>query len=102
MHLSRLFVFLAAAACLSAQTPAPAPAAPPAHIVTPGTPAVSAPVPPDKVVLTIGDEKLTAAQFDQLVEALPEQVRAAARGPQKRRFAEQLVSIKIMYNEARK
>ena len=59
-------------------------------------------VPPDKVVLTIGDEKLTAGEFDQLVDALPEQVRASARGPNKRQFAEQLVRIKIMSHEARK
>jgi peptidyl-prolyl cis-trans isomerase C len=105
MDLRRLFVFLAAAACLSAQTPAPhpaVPAAPPTPILAPGTPAVTAPVPPDKVVLAVGDEKLTVAEFEQLVDALPEQVRAVARGPQKRKFAEQIVNMKIMYAEARK
>jgi len=45
---------------------------------------------------------MTAGEFDQLVEALPEQARAAARGPNKRQFAEQLVRIKILSQEARK
>ena len=53
-------------------------------------------------MLTVGDEKLTAGEFDQLVDALPEQVRASARGPNRRQFAEQLVRIKIMSQEARK
>ncbi len=101
-------MFLAAAACLSAQTPAPhpatpgAPAVPPAPAIAPGTPALTAPISPDKVILAIGDEKLTVAEFEQLVDALPEQVRAVARGPQKRKFAEQIVNMRILYNEARK
>jgi len=99
----RFIVILAGASCLAAQTPPPAnptPALPPARLGVPA--AKPAAVPPDKVVLTIGDEKLTAGEFDQLVDALPEQVRASARGPNKRQFAEQLVRIKIMSHEARK
>ena len=91
------------AACVSAQTPAPGqpPANPPARVViTPTAPASS--VAPDKVVLTIGDQRMTAAEFDQLIEALPEQVRPAARGPNKRQFAEQVVRIKILSQEAHK
>jgi peptidyl-prolyl cis-trans isomerase C len=97
--------FLASVACLFAQTPAPspAPAAPPARVViTPNTPAITAPVSPDKVILTVGDERMTAGEYEQLVDALPEQVRAAARGPSKRQFAEQLIRVKIMSQEARK
>jgi peptidyl-prolyl cis-trans isomerase C len=97
--------FLASVACLFAQTPAPspAPAAPPVRVViTPSTPAITAPVSPDKVVLTVGDERMTAAEYEQLVDALPEQVRAAARGPSKRQFAEQLIRVKLMSQEARK
>jgi parvulin-like peptidyl-prolyl isomerase len=45
---------------------------------------------------------MTAGEFDQLVDALPEQVRAAARGPNKRQFAEQVVRIKILSQEAHK
>ena len=45
---------------------------------------------------------MTAGEFDQIVDALPEQARAQVRGPQKRQFAEQLVRIKVLYQEARK
>jgi parvulin-like peptidyl-prolyl isomerase len=95
-------VILAGATCLSAQTPPPSPppALPPARLGIPA-PAPTA-VPPDKIVLTVGDEKLTAGEFDQLVDALPEQVRVSARGPNRRQFAEQLVRIKIMSQEAHK
>jgi len=52
------------------------------------------------VILTVGDEKITAGEFDQIVDALPEQVRAQVRGPQKRVFAQQLVRVKVLYQEA--
>ena len=105
MNFSGFILLLGGAACLYAQTPAPSqiPTPPPARLGVPAAkPPASAPVPPDKVVLTVGDEKLTAGEFDQLVDALPEQVRAAARGPNKRQFAEQLVRIKVMSQEAHK
>ena len=98
-----LVFILVGAACVSAQTPAPTqpPAIPPARVViTPTAPASS--VAPDKVVLTIGEQRMTAAEFDQLIDTLPEQVRASARGPNKRQFAENLVRIKILSQEARK
>jgi peptidyl-prolyl cis-trans isomerase C len=102
MNFPRFILILAGATCLSAQTPAPAlpPALPPARLGVPAPKPTA--VPPDKVVLTVGDEKLTAGEFDQLVDALPEQVRASARGPNRRQFADQLVRIKIMSQEARK
>jgi parvulin-like peptidyl-prolyl isomerase len=102
MNFLRFIVILAGATCLFAQTPAPspAPALPPARLGVPAPKPTA--VPPDKVVLTVGDEKLTAGEFDQLIDALPEQVRASARGPNKRQFAEQLVRIKIMSQEAHK
>ena len=103
MSYPKFVLVLAGAACVSAQTPAPTqpPANPPARVViTPTAPASV--VPPDKVVLTIGDQRMTAGEFDQLIDALPEQVRAAARGPNKRQFAEQVVRIKILSQEAHK
>jgi peptidyl-prolyl cis-trans isomerase C len=105
MNCFGLFVFLGGAVCLAAQTPAPSQAPPPSPsqiTLLPAKPVVTSPVPPDKVVLTVGDEKLTAGEFDQLVDVLPEQYRAGARGPNKRAFAEQLVRIKILSREARK
>jgi peptidyl-prolyl cis-trans isomerase C len=65
-------------------------------------PAAAAPADPNKVVLTIGDEKITEAQFDDLINSLPEQYRQAARTMQKRQFAEQIVQVKLLAQEAEK
>jgi peptidyl-prolyl cis-trans isomerase C len=79
---------------------------PPKPAATHAEPGVLAPgmeVPdPNKVVLTIGDEKITAAQYDKLLDALPAQYQKAARGPQKRQVAEQIVQLKVLSNEAEK
>ncbi|HKW97080.1 MAG TPA: peptidylprolyl isomerase [Bryobacteraceae bacterium] len=45
---------------------------------------------------------MTAGEFEEIVDTLPEQFRAAARGPSKKQFAEQLVRVKIMAQEARR
>jgi parvulin-like peptidyl-prolyl isomerase len=74
---------------LPTQMPAPAAA----------QPAVS----PDTVVVTVGSEKLTRAQFEELLAALPEQVRATAATPRgKRQLAEQLSEVIAIAQEARK
>ncbi len=65
-------------------------------------PAAAAPADPNKVVLTIGDEKITEAQFDELINSLPEQYQQAARTMQKRQFAEQIVQVKLLAQEAEK
>ena len=94
-----------------AQTPAPKPATPPPsqanpQHVTPGqlaTPAPQGPfaaADPNRVVATIGAEKMTAAQFDSIVDGLPQQYQAQARGPAKRQFMDQLVQIKVLAKEA--
>jgi parvulin-like peptidyl-prolyl isomerase len=57
---------------------------------------------PNKVVLTIGSEKITAAQYDDMVNAIPAQYQAYARGPGKRAFAEQIVQVKVLSQEAEK
>jgi parvulin-like peptidyl-prolyl isomerase len=66
----------------------------------PATP--SATTDPNKVVLTIGNEKITAAQYDDMVNAIPAQYQAYARGPGKRSFAEQIVQVKVLSQEAEK
>jgi peptidyl-prolyl cis-trans isomerase C len=55
----------------------------------------------DKPVLTIGNEKITAKEFEAFLETLPEQYRAQAKGPMKRQIAEQLASVKLLAKEAR-
>src|ERR1700684_2344347 len=69
--------------------PAAAPAAPP-------------PPEPNKVVLTIGDQKITEAQFDDMINAIPAQYQQYARGAGKRAFAEQIVQVKVLSQEAEK
>jgi peptidyl-prolyl cis-trans isomerase C len=56
----------------------------------------------DPVVLTVGTEKITQSQFEQILATLPEQQRGAAQSPQGRRqIAEQLAELKILAQAAR-
>ncbi len=90
--------------------PAPKPAAPPSmaapsspapgQSATPAAPGPFATLDPDRVVATIGGEKMTAAQFDAIVDGLPAQYQAQVRGPAKRQFMEQLVMIKVLAKQA--
>ncbi len=57
---------------------------------------------PNKVVLTIGDEKITAADYDELVKSLPPQYQQYANGPGKRAFAEQIIQLKLLSADAEK
>jgi parvulin-like peptidyl-prolyl isomerase len=83
-----------------ATTHAPAPQTAPQ---TPAPPAAQPAVPPDTVVITVGTEKLTRAQFEELVQALPDQVRSTATTPHgKRQLAEQLSEVLAIAQEARK
>lgn len=112
-----LFLF-APMACLVAQTPpaaSPAPSsqapkaatpAPPANVVPltlkPGNansqviPAVA--VPPDKVVLTVGDTKFTAAQMDQIMT----QVKAGQTPAARKQFAETLAKMLVLAQDGRR
>src|SRR5205085_4646296 len=105
---------LAPIALCTAQTPAKAPA------ITPNPPVVTAPstttaapaakpslsledVPgADPVVITVGDERITKSEFERLLASLPEQARAQAQGPGKKKIAEQVAELKSLAQEARK
>jgi peptidyl-prolyl cis-trans isomerase C len=65
-------------------------------------PAAEAPVDPKKVILTIGSTTITAEQYNGLVDALPQQYQAFARGAGKRQFAENLVQLTLLAAEADK
>jgi hypothetical protein len=80
-----------------AQVPASMPTVPAAPTAAPAKPAE-----PNKVVLTIGTEKITEQQYDDMVNAIPAQYQAYARGPGKRSFAEQIVQVKVLSAEAEK
>ncbi len=88
------------------------PAAPkPAATAAPKPTAAASPAPAaassDPVVLTIGTERITRTQFEQIfaqiVEQMPAERRAAAQAPQaKRQLAEQLAELKALAQEARR
>jgi peptidyl-prolyl cis-trans isomerase C len=80
-----------------AQVPSSMPTVPAAPPAAPAKPAE-----PNKVVLTIGTEKITEQQYDDMVNAIPAQYQAYARGPGKRSFAEQIVQVKVLAAEAEK
>jgi peptidyl-prolyl cis-trans isomerase C len=88
-----------------AQTAVPKPSAAPQ--LPPGQESSAPPVKgpladldPNRVIATVGTEKMTAAQFDALVEGLPPQTQAYVRGPGKRQFMDRYVQIKVMANQA--
>ncbi len=57
---------------------------------------------PDAVVLTVGNQTLTRAQFEVLLSALAQNGRPAATPAQKRQVAEQYAELETMAQEARK
>ncbi len=59
------------------------------------------PVDPGKVVITVGDEKVTAADFDGFVSELPADQQAVARSDGRRELAELIVKMKLLSQEAR-
>jgi peptidyl-prolyl cis-trans isomerase C len=84
---------LACAALLAAQQPV----AP----VNPSAAAPAAKVDPDTVVLTVGEHHFTAAQYEQVVKALlPPQIQAVALGPARRAYAQRIVELLALADEA--
>jgi peptidyl-prolyl cis-trans isomerase C len=107
MTFFRSLLILSPAACLLAQTPPPKPAqAPPKPTVTLTTEdpnsKVMPTVPPDKVIVTVGDIKITAAQFDDIIKALAPQYQATARGAGREQFAKQLTRILVLAEEGKR
>jgi peptidyl-prolyl cis-trans isomerase C len=99
-------LFVCPAACLLAQTP-PKPAQPsaapqPSVTLSSEEPKPLPTVPPDKVVITVGDQKITAAQFDQIISSLPAQFQANARGPARKQFADNVVHVLVLAQEGKK
>jgi parvulin-like peptidyl-prolyl isomerase len=106
MTVLRILLPLSSAAWLLAQAPPsqPAPAAKPTVTMSMENPApkVMPVVPPDRVVVTVGDLKITAAQFDQIIDALPEQYRSAARGSGRKQLADNIVRIEVLAQEGKR
>ena len=57
---------------------------------------------PNAVVITVGEHKITARQFDDIVKTLPQQYQEAARGPGRRDFAMNLAQLQMLADEAAK
>ena len=91
-----IFVLVCAALAFAQQPPSDKQETKP----VPGTPAAT--VPADTVVLTVGTEKITRAQFEELLAALAESGRPAATATARRQVAEQFGELKAMAQEARK
>jgi peptidyl-prolyl cis-trans isomerase C len=108
MTFFRSMLFLCPAACLLAQTPPPPPAnatpvpKPTVTLSTENGPKVMPTVPPDKVVLKVGDMTLTSAQFDQIIDVLPEQYKPVARGAGRKQFADNLVKVLVLAQEGKR
>ena len=87
--------------------PAPAPSAPAdgkgsQTVLQLPVPPPPVQVPPETVILTVGDFKLTAAQFDALTDLVPEQSKAFVRSGGRYKFAEQIAKVMVLSEEARK
>jgi peptidyl-prolyl cis-trans isomerase C len=94
---------LAAAAALAQQPSSPAaPPKPAAPALAPVTAPDTSKVASDTVVLTIGGETLTRAQFENLLAALAANGHPAKTEAQKRQVAEQYAELEVMVQEARK
>jgi parvulin-like peptidyl-prolyl isomerase len=57
-------------------------------------------VPPDRVIITVGDVKVTAGQFDKLIDTLQPQYRTMARGAGRKQFADNVVQMLTLAQEA--
>ena len=125
MRSLRILPLFAAALCLVAQTPTQtptkAPPKPPAQATpiagsTPADPTITGPegitlplkmvaapvIPPDRVVIQVGDLKLTAAQVAQILQAYPENQRVFANGPGRNQFIDQVVRVVLLSEEGRR
>jgi parvulin-like peptidyl-prolyl isomerase len=87
----------------SAQQPAsPAPPKPVPGTAAPATPAPASNLAPDAVVITIGDQKITRAQFELLLASVAQNGHPAVTPADKRKVAEQYGELESMAQEARK
>src|SRR5262249_40984528 len=72
---------------------------------TPPAPATPKPAPavgPDDPVLSLGEVKITSRQWEQIVDSLPANYQAAARGPQKRQFGDLLARLFALSQEGKR
>jgi peptidyl-prolyl cis-trans isomerase C len=59
-------------------------------------------IPPDRVVIQVGDLKLTSGQVSQILDAYPENQRVFANGPGRAQFIDQVVRVLLLSEEGRR
>ena len=59
-------------------------------------------VPPDKVILTVGDLTITAQQFDDITDGMTDQYKTFFKGPGRKQFADQLVKVLTLAQEGKR
>jgi peptidyl-prolyl cis-trans isomerase C len=99
-----LALLLGASLAWGQQPPAPTPKPLPPSLAPKLPPPMAAPsmVAPDAVVISVGEDKVTKAQFDALLATLPAQQQAQVQTPKgKRDIAERLAEILTLAQEAR-
>jgi peptidyl-prolyl cis-trans isomerase C len=65
-------------------------------------PPASAVIDPDTVVLQVNDIKITAKQLDALIDVYPQSTQVFARGPGREQFADSVIRMLVLSEEARK
>lgn len=110
MTFYRSFLLVCPAACLLAQTPPPKPAEaapqapkPSVNLQVENAAQPLPQVPPETVVMTVGETKITAAQFDQIIASLPAQYQQQMRGLQGRKqFADSFAQVLTLAQEGKR
>lgn len=107
MRFFHILPLCASAVCLMAQTPPKPPSVTPSLTgpegVTVPLELKEAPViPSDRVVIQVGDLKLTAGQVDQILEAYPANQRVFVNGPGRLQFIDQVVRVLLLSEEGKK
>jgi peptidyl-prolyl cis-trans isomerase C len=65
-------------------------------------PPPTAQVPPETVVLTVGDLTITAQQFDEITDGMQDQYKNFFKGPGRKQFADQLVKVLTLAQEGKR
>jgi len=121
MRSFQILSLYAAALSVVAQTAPKSPPKPPVDATpiapaTPATPSITGPdgitvpleitappvIPPERVVIQVGDIKLTAAQMEQILQAYPENQRVFVNGPGRAQFLDQVVRVLLLSEEGRR
>jgi peptidyl-prolyl cis-trans isomerase C len=70
----------------------------PFNVVAPASKVID----PDTVVLQVNDIKITAKQLDALIDVYPQNTQVFARGPGREQFADSVIRMLVLSEEARK